>query len=149
MDAAAERYDWRPDPRVVALPAGAASAGITYDVPGATLVQVEALAFVLTTAAGGAARQVIAQVRDALGATVYGVAAPATQAGGTTVVYSFAPLIPAGGSVAVQFMQAPFIGARLPQNMTILVFAVSAGAGDLILAPRLLVRQWALEQPRE
>lgn len=128
-------------PQAVALDNASGSAGLNYVFPGAVLVKLTSLAFKLTTAAGGGARQVIARLEDGTNVTAFAVAAPGTQAGGLTVTYSFAPLLTAGGSSALGFQQAPFVGGWLPENLTLLVGVTAAAAGDLVHDGRMLVSQ--------
>lgn len=126
---------------VAALPEGAASTGIVYPLPGGEYTRLGALSFVLSTAAGGGNRQVIVQLVDGTGATVFAVAAPGVQAGGLTVGYSFAPLVPAAGSSALGFQTGPLAGGWLPTNVSVEVQVTSAAAGDVLTSGRLLVGQ--------
>lgn len=138
----------RGEPRVIALPGDTGAAGLRYDFPGVETFRLESLAFAVTTAGGGGARQVVAQLEDSTGAPVFVNAAPGTQAGGLTVVYSFAPMTVAFGSGAAGFMGAAFVGGRLPGNMSISIQVVSASPGDLIFNARVLVCQYDYVQPR-
>jgi hypothetical protein len=128
--------------RVVALPGGLASAGLAYDFPGVVEFQVLSVSFKLVTAGGGGARQVLAGLKDSTGADVFSVAAPATQAGGLTVVYSFAGWTPGFGSGALGRIGGPFIASKIAENLTLVASVSGFGAGDVISAARLLVRQW-------
>ena len=133
-------------PQAVALDSAAGTAGLTYVFPGAVLVKVTSLAFQVTTAAGGIARQVVVHLQDGTTFDCYGVAAPGTQAGGLTVTYSFAPLVPAGGSSALGFQQAPFADDWLPENMRVVVNVANAAAGDLIHSARMIVHQMPMRE---
>lgn len=135
--------------RVIALPGALASAGVEYEFPGVVAFQIEAVTVTLHTVAGGAARQLTAKLLDSTGTPVYGVAAPGTQAGNLTVVYSFAPLLTAGGTSALGFQQAPFIGPRIAENLTLAVNVSGTSAADAITSARLLVRQWQRVHPDE
>lgn len=130
----------------VALPVGPATAGIDYALPGGELTEIRALAFVLDTAGGGAARQVVVQLEDGTGEPVYAVAAPATQAGGLTVTYSFAPLVPMAGSAALGTITGPLLGYVSGDPSRLVVSVVSASAGDSLLSGRLTVCQYDREQ---
>jgi hypothetical protein len=125
----------------VALPSGLASGGIAYPLPGGELTSIEALAFTVTTAAGGGARQVLAQLVDALSVPVFTVAAPGTQAGGLTVRYSFAPDVPAFGSSGLGAMGGPFPRARWADNLELFVTVANTSAADTIFDGRLVVHQ--------
>lgn len=140
---------WHGESRVIALPADTGTVGLTYDFPGVELFKLESVAFVVTTAAGGGARQVVVSLVDALGVAVFANAAPATQAGGTTVQYGFGPDVAAFGSAALGFIGGVFTGSRLPGNMTFRVQVVSAAAGDQVFNARLLVCQYDYVQPRD
>lgn len=132
----------RSRPEAVALPGVAATAGISYDLASGTHWRIVAVTFRLVAAAGVANRQVLARLLDFEGVPVYAVAAPAVQTAGLTVVYSFAPSLVASGSAALGFMQAPFVGGKLPDNLTLSVTVAAAQAGDAISNVRLLTEQW-------
>lgn len=134
-------WDWDCEPRVVALDDVAATAGIRYDLPGVRLFEVVSFAFKLHTAAGGAVRQVIAELLDSTGAVLFAEAAPGTQAGGLDVVYSFAPGVLAFGTSALGRMGGAYPGRLLPQNLTVAATVSGAAAGDELSQGRLLVHQ--------
>lgn len=137
-----ERRGWnRGVLAVVNLGGAAGAAGLTYDLPLSVITELQAVTFTLTTAAGGGARQVVFEIRDGFGVTVYGIAAPGTQAGGLSVVYSFARDVTVYGSSALGFMGGPVPGGWLPENLSLLALVTGAAAGDLITNARMLVRQ--------
>ncbi len=138
-------YEHRGEGRIIALPRVLATAGLDYPIPGVVSVELTALAFTVTATGGGGARQVVVQLQDSTGATVYGVAAPGTQASGQTVEYSFAPGVVAFGSGALGFMGGPLPAGRLPENLDVVVQVVSAGGADTLFNARILWRQFALE----
>jgi hypothetical protein len=133
---------WHHPPDVIDLGGAAGTAGLAHDFPLSTIVELHSLAFVVACAGGGAARQVVVELQDGRGTTVYGIAAPGTQASGQTVTYSFAPLVSAFGSGSLGFMGGPLPGGRLPFNMSLAVTLVGAGASDTITDATLLVRQY-------
>lgn len=136
----------RGKPRVIAIPSALAATGIEHKLTGEFLYVVVSLAVHLTTAAGGAARQLIAELVDASGALVFGVAAPGTQIGGIQCDYSFAPLCPANGSSALGFQQAPFVGGELPENLTVKLSVANTSPADRLSNARLVVAQWPLPE---
>lgn len=136
-----EQYQDVRECRVIAVPGALASAGITYPFPGVDYFKLLSVAFTLTTAAAGAARQVLVRLVDSTGADVFAAAAPATQAGGLAVVYSFSSNTTSFGSGALGHIGAPFLEARIPQNLTLKVTVTGTSGTDAISNARILVEQ--------
>jgi hypothetical protein len=133
--------------RVIALPGALGTAGITYDFPGVDYFAIKAVSFTVTTSGGGGARQILVQLRDSTGAAVFVNAAPGTQASGLTVTYSFSSDTPSFGSSALGVMGSSFIEGKIAENMTLSLFAVSAGAADIMFNARVLVEKWPRVHP--
>lgn len=133
--------EWSDVPAVIALDDALASAGISDRLAGAVRYTILSVSFKLVTAAGGGARQVVVKLLDATGAVVFAEAASVTQAGGLTVVYSFGGERASFGTAALGFVGGPFVGGRLPQNLTVAVAVTGTSGGDKLSQGRLLVHQ--------
>lgn len=146
MDYGTEQGDYLGElgPAVVALSPGLASAGTTFVFPRSERWRVRAVSFTLTTAAGGGARQVFAELHDPAGNPVFAVAAPATQAGGLTVRYSFANGVQAGGTAALGRLIESFFDGWLPDNISLVVVVTGTAAADQLSAGTVLVDQWPI-----
>lgn len=136
----------RWEARVVGLPGAAATAGVSYVIPGASRIRLRAVTFKLVTLAGVANRIAVVSLFKASGDAVVSVAAPFVQTASKTSLYTFGEGLQQFGANDAARIGGPFVGGCLPENLTLAVSVLAAQAGDVLSGVRLLLEQH-VEQP--